>query len=162
MNVKSNTIPSITSLHEERNVKDTVKSDVYNIVLNKCIEKILYTNRHTDKTYVIFEVPKFLIGCPLYDMKSCILYLISQLSQNKYMVEFIEPFYLYIDWGSVVQKTTQKQKPKVIANQIFTQNPERLKQQTRQILQNFPDTSRVEYVYADEVSGKKKKKNKKK
>ena len=53
-------IPSINSLHKEKSVKEEGKFEIFNIVLNKCIEKIVYSNRHTDKTYVIFEVPKII------------------------------------------------------------------------------------------------------
>jgi hypothetical protein len=136
-------IPSIDSLREEKSIKDNSKVDIFNMVLNKCVEKIIYTNRHTDKTFVIFEVPKLLIGYPMYDMKTCILFLINKLSQNKYIVHFIEPFYLYIDWGSQV---------KVVARNS-------LKEQTKRLLEKFPDTSKIEYVYAS--SSKSKKKNKK-
>jgi len=100
MKPSPNSIPSIDSLQREKTIKDESKTQIFNIVLNKCIEKIVYTNRHTDKTFVIFEVPKILIGYPLYDMKSCILFLINKLSESQYIVEFIEPFYLYIDWGT--------------------------------------------------------------
>jgi len=74
-------IPSIQSLHNEKQIKETSKVDLYNIVLNKIISKIVYTNRHTDKTYVIFEVPKILIGYPQYEMKSCILFIINKLKK---------------------------------------------------------------------------------
>jgi hypothetical protein len=158
-----NRIPSISSLHEEKNVKQTVKHNIYSIVLQKCVEKILYTNRHTDKTFVIFEVPMFLIGYPLYDKHSCIVYLMNQLSNNGYIVEFIEPCYIHIDWGSQTKSKPQKQyKPSVTSNNIYTTDPDKLKHQTKQILEKFPNTSKIEYVYADDVSSKKKKKNKNK
>lgn len=145
-------IPSIESLHKEKNIKDNSKCDIFKIVLNKCVEKVVYTNRHTDKTFVIFEVPSILIGYPMYDMKSCIMYIMSKLSQSGYIVEFIEPFYLYIDWGSSV---TSVEKPL-----IPTSRPERLRKQTRELLQKFPETSKVEYVYQDSSIKHKKKKGK--
>ena len=158
----SQKIPSIHSLHAEKNIKEVVKNEIYTVVLNKCIEKVLYTNRHTDKTFVYFEVPKILIGYPLYDMKSCILFLINRLSQHKYMVDFIEPFYLYIDWGTptikVPASSSTNYQPKVEYNTIRTKDPEKLKQQTKQLLQKFPNTSRVEFVYADKEKPKKNKK----
>lgn len=127
-------IPSIVALHQERNNKEQSKTEVFNVVLNKCIEKIIYTNRHTNQTFVIFEVPKLLIGHPFYDMKSCIRFLMHQLQIHRYIVEFVEPFYLYIDWGS---------------NKTPNNCSDKLKQQTKHLLQKFPNTSRVEFVYAD-------------
>lgn len=146
-------IPSIDSLHQEKTSKEKSKLDIFQVVLNKCIEKIIYTNRHTGQTFIIFEVPRILIGYPSYDMKSCILYLINALSKNKYLVEFIEPFYLYIDWGTQVR--SKKPETKVV--------PNKLQKQTMEILQKFPNASKVEYVYHDSsLTPKKKNKIKKK
>ena len=152
-------VPSITSLHQEKFVKETNKIDIYNIVLNKIIEKILYTNRHTDKTYVIFEVPKILIGYPQYDMKSCILFIINKLSSNGYFVEFMDPFYIYIDWGSS-ESSVEKRKNRIEIPIIPVKNVDNLKAQTKALLTQFPDTSKVEFVYEDDY--KEKNKNKKK
>jgi len=154
-------IPSITSLHQEKFVKETNKIDIYNIVLNKIVEKILYTNRHTDKTYVIFEIPKMLIGYPQYDMKSCILFIINKLSANDYFVEFLDPFYIYIDWGS---KETPKIKHKIKAEipKFCVKNVDNLRAQTKALLTQFPDTSKVEFVYEDKYKQNKDNKEKKK
>jgi hypothetical protein len=152
-------IPSITSLHQEKFVKETNKIDIYNIVLNKIVEKILYTNRHTDKTYVIFEVPKMLIGYPQYDMKSCIIFIINKLSSNDYFVEFLDPFYVYIDWGS---KESPKVKHKIIKAEIpkfSVRNVDNLKAQTKALLSQFPDTSKVEFVYEDKYKQNKENKD---
>ena len=159
--ISSLKVPSITSLHQEKFVKETNKIDIYNIVLNKIIEKILYTNRHTDKTYVIFEVPKILIGYPQYDMKSCILFIINKLSLNGYFVEFMDPFYIYIDWGSS-EASVEKRKNRIEIPRIPVKNVDSLKAQTKALLTQFPDTSKVEFVYEEDYKEKNKNKNKKK
>lgn len=141
-----NDIPSIDSLHREKSTKEDCKIQIFNIVLSKCVEKIVYTNRNTDKTFVIFEVPKLLIGFPSYDMKLCILFLMKQLTHRNYIVSFIEPFYLLIDWGSNSSITSSK--------------TDKLKRQTRDLLQKFPNTSKVEYIYEDAVIPSSKHKNK--
>ena len=71
-------IPSISSLQQEKSIKVKSKNDIFNIVLTKIIQKITYTNRHTDQTYIIFEIPKMLIEYPQYDMKSCILFVVRR------------------------------------------------------------------------------------
>ena len=146
--MNQNKIPSIQSLHNEKQIKETSKVDLYNIVLNKIISKIVYTNRHTDKTYVIFEVPKILIGYPQYEMKSCILFIINKLSANQYIIEFIEPFYLYIDWGSNNKSSNQKI---YIPSIIQSKNHDKLRTQTKALLSQFPNTSKVEFVYEDAI-----------
>ncbi|NBP13190.1 hypothetical protein EBU95_02200 [bacterium] len=137
-------IPSISNLHEVQRLKQSNRIEIFNIVLNKCIEKIVYTNRQTDKTFIIFEVPQVLIGYPSYDIKSCILFLKSKLESESYIVEFIDPFYLYIDWGGHSLGSSKKS---FGAN--ITLNPDRLKQQTKMLLRNFPNANKIEYIYED-------------
>lgn len=151
-------IPNIFSLYKEKQSRDQQKNDIYTIVLNKCIEKIVYTNRHTDKTFVIFEVPKILIGYPHYDMQSCILFIIEKLSEKHYLVEFTEPFYLYIDWGTALQNQSKQRE-----HSKNSSIPSKLKKQTMKLLEKFPDTSKIEYIYEDTLpksSNSKKRTNK--
>ncbi len=138
-------IPSIESLLQEKNIKDNSKQEIFNIVLKKCIEKIIYTNRHTDKTFVIFEVPRILIGYPSYDIHSCIRFLIEELNRKKYLVTFIEPFYLYIDWGSSDTRINKDYQSSGSASSS------KLKEQTKLLLKKFPG-SKIEYVYEDSSS----------
>jgi hypothetical protein len=151
-------IPNIYSLQQERKNRDKLKTDIYSIVLNKCIEKIVYTNRNTDKTFIIFEVPKILIGYPSYDMQHCLLYLMEKLSDKDYLVEFMEPFYLYIDWGRPSNRKNSKFSNKF--NDIPTIDPSRLKNQTKKLLQKFPGTEKIEFVYEDQINSKNKSKKK--
>lgn len=158
-------IPSISSLHREKTTKESSKNDIFNIVLNKIIQKIIYANRHTDQTYIIFEIPKILIGYPQYDMKSCILFVMNRLSTNGYIVEFVEPFYLYIDWG----RSSFKNSPNVFKHNIpnisniSSKHKDKLRDQTKNLINKFPNTSQIEFVYEDEFKQKRRlKKNKKK
>ena len=147
-------IPKIANLHREKNIKEQVRNEMFNVVLNKCIDDIKYTNKFTDKTYIVFEVPDIIIGFSggqRYDKMSCITYLIQQFTAQKYMVQFCEPFYIYIDWG-----TNNDKKTDYIQRMIPTSNPIKLKRQTDNLLKKFPNTSKITYVY-DDVEIKKRK-----
>ena len=150
-------IPSISSLQQEKSIKVKSKNDIFNIVLTKIIQKITYTNRHTDQTYIIFEIPKMLIEYPQYDMKSCILFVMNQLSSNVYIVEFVQPFYLYIDWGC----SKQNQKPVDYKGNAIKKHKDKLQTQTRALLSQFPNTSQIEFVYEDKLQNTKRKRGKK-
>jgi hypothetical protein len=150
----NDTLPSITSLHEEKTLKESSKNDIFKIVLNKIIQKIIYTNRHTEQTYIIFEIPQILIGYPQYDMKSCLLFIMNKLNENGYLVDFVDPFYLYIDWGS-----TCKTKQMNIKSNISSKHKDKLQSQTRKLLERFPE---IEFIYEDQVAKRRVKKNKKK
>lgn len=137
-------VPNVNNLHQERSVKEKARNDVFTLVLNKCIEKILYTNKNTDKTFIFFEVPKILIGFPFYDMKSCIIFIMQKLISENYKVNFIEPFYLYIDWGSSVK--SESSTPQI---------SDKIKIQTKELLKKFPNTSSVVFEYVDKPPKKK-------
>jgi hypothetical protein len=128
-------IPSVSSLNKEKDKKLLSTNDIYKIVLNKCVEKIVYTNRHTDKSFIIFEVPKILIGYTSYNLKSCARYIMNELSKNGYIVQFIDPFYIYIDWGGSNMK-----------NEV---DKSKIALKTKEILKLFPDVKEVEYIYED-------------
>ena len=162
INPTSLDIPSISSLHHEKTIKESSKTDIFNIVLNKIVQKIVYTNRHTDQTYVIFEIPKILIGYPQYDMKSCILFVMNRLYSNGYLVEFVDPFYLYIDWGKSYTNNTLPINSHM-AN-ISNKHKDKLGSHTQALISKFPNTSKIEFVYEDELKTPKRrlKKNKKK
>lgn len=145
-------IPSINSLHKERNIKEQARVNVFNIVLKKCVEKILYTNKHTEHTYIYFEVPEILIGVTSYDMKSCINFLLKKLTEAQYKVLFIDPFYLYVDWGTNISSSNVD-----LQKYIPTSNPEKLKRQTKELLKKFPNTSKVVFEYENTSSKNKKK-----
>ena len=137
-------IPSINNLHNEKNIKEKIKTEAYILVLNKCIEKIMYTNKHTDQTYVFFDVPKFLIDYPFYDMNSCVMFIMNKLIPNNYTVSFIAPFYLYIDWSNDIKSN------------VFNNIPDKLKIQTKELLKKYPNTTKVVYEYTDSIKTKKK------
>jgi hypothetical protein len=145
-------IPDISNLHMEKQIKDNIKNEMFNIVLTKIIEDINYTNRCTDKTYIIFEVPNIIIGFHNYNPISCIHYLIFQFTKKGYLVQFMEPDKLYIDWG------TNKSTFNNIQDIIPTANPTKLKNQTNELLKKYPTASKVVYVYEDQERKKEKKK----
>lgn len=160
--MSSKKIPNISLLHATRNEKEQARNEIFTIVLNKCIDQILETNNKNDKTYIYFEVPNIIIGFQEYDRLACIHYLIHELSKEHYKVEFVAPYYLYIDWSTNINK------PKTIDNLMLqnvipTSNPERLKQQTKELLKKYPHASKIVFEYEDarQVSSKQKPKKKK-
>jgi hypothetical protein len=79
------------------------------------------------------------------------------------MVEFMDPFYLYIDWGTN-GANVQRSKPivKSSMNSISSKHKDNLRNQAKLLLNKFPGASQIEFVYEDDVKGKRLKKNKKK
>jgi uncharacterized membrane protein YheB (UPF0754 family) len=159
MNNKNRKIPNITNLHAEKMVKEKAKNEIFTIVLNKCIDQILETNSRTEHTFIYFEVPNIIIGFPGYNRLACIHFLINELSKENYKVEFIEPFYLYIDWNKSKSKTIDNL---MIQNIIPTSNPDKLREQTKEILKKYPNASKIVFEYEDSRKDSAYSKNKKK
>lgn len=157
-------IPNIMNLHAEKSIREHARNEIFTIVLNKCIDKIIETNNLTDQTFLYFEVPNLIIGFHNYDRLACIHYLIQELSREKYKVEFIEPYYLYIDWSTGSSKS-KKFDSIMLQNVIPTSNPLKLKEQTKELLKKYPNASKIVFEYEDASNKKnaslKNKKNKK-
>ena len=81
----------------------------------------------------------------------------NQLSSNGYIVEFVQPFYLYIDWGC----SKQNQKPVDYKGNAIKKHKDKLQTQTRALLSQFPNTSQIEFVYEDKLQNTKRKRGKK-
>jgi hypothetical protein len=162
MNNNTRKIPNISKLHAERHVKEQARNEIFTIVLNKCIEQIVETNSRTEHTFIYFEVPNIIIGFPGYDRLACIHFLIQELKKENYKVEFIEPFYLYIDWSKNTKSKTIDNL--MIQNLIPTSNPDKLREQTRELLKKYPNTSKIVFEYEDSrkdtAASSKNKKNK--
>jgi hypothetical protein len=95
-------IPPITTLQREHIKKDNLKKDLYKIILKRCGQRIIEANKKSRHTYCFFEIPTILIGHNDYNVTDCAKYLINELIQEHYVVEFIQPNYLYIDWGKSI------------------------------------------------------------
>jgi hypothetical protein len=149
-------IPTIGSLQVEKDIKHQRQLEIFGIVLHKCVEKITYTNRHTQKSYIMFDVPSILIGYPTYNMKMCINFLISNFSKKDYKIEFIEPNLLYIDWGTCNVPASKKSvlhsgssNSKLSFGKIKVNDQEKLLRQTKKLIGKFPNVLEISYHYAD-------------
>jgi hypothetical protein len=74
------------------------------------------------------------------------LFLRNQLSRHGYIIEFLEPCYLYIDWG---QKNNLVYNHDHNHNHTSSSSNSKLKSQTKNLLEKFPNTSKIEYIFED-------------
>ena len=57
---------------------------------------------------MVYEVPYYIIGFPVYDMKTCLTFLIMTLRKKGMFVKYKSPNILFIHWGAMIQKNYQK------------------------------------------------------
>ena len=100
----------IHELRKEKERKQEKRIAIFNEILKLCHSKIIRASKD-EKDKCIYQVPEMKIGLPVYNLNSCIAYLILNLNKNGFKVRFIKPNYLFIDWSkenSIVEKKTIK------------------------------------------------------
>lgn len=158
-------IPSIKTLKTIKDLKQENKAAIYDIVLGRCSEKIIDTNKQTDNTHLVFELPKVIIGYPNYNQQDCGEYIAKKLIEKGYSSKLLNSNFLYIDWSDSVKDS--KHGHKISSNlgsgsKFDTKNiTESTIKETKNLLKKYPDTSEVVFIYKD-TDGKKKKRIKKK
>lgn len=99
----------INELHKERNKRSSVRSDIYNNILAKCHNKIKSIAKLSDVCCCFFEVPAYVYGLPSYNLMECIYYIIKELMEDGFKVEYAEPNILLVTWYSKPKRKTLDQ-----------------------------------------------------
>lgn len=88
---------NISELRNQVLMKQRRRTAVYDEVLKKCHFRIqrAATNEQYECAY---EVPRYVVGLPLYSMDECIDHIKEQLSQNGFTVTYMFPVTLQITW----------------------------------------------------------------
>lgn len=97
---------NIDRLHEEREEKINRRKEVYDKILKRCHHRILTTSKNDSTCFCFYVIPNYIYGVPLYDMKTCILYLVNCLSKNGFDIRYTHPNLLYISWHNKKNPTT--------------------------------------------------------
>jgi hypothetical protein len=77
--------------------KKLKRNATYNAVLHKC-HAYIKRAAESELFNILFVVPEFLIGVPLFDINHCTAYVINQLRSNGFVVSYYYPRTLYISW----------------------------------------------------------------
>lgn len=81
-----------------QNDKNTVKKlNTFKGILRRIFFRIKM-NLRLKKNCLLYEVPHFIMGEPIYDIKICLVFLISELRKKQFYVKFKAPNLLYISW----------------------------------------------------------------
>ena len=103
MSIVNNGIESsminIDNLHKQSKDKLERRYEIYERILKKCHGRIKTTAKlKNNMNFCFYSVPKYIFGIPLYDSKSCILYVVSSLIKNGFDVRYTHPNLLFISW----------------------------------------------------------------
>ena len=87
------------TLFEEQRRRDTLKLETYNRILSAVHAKIRASSTLPTATQMVtFDVPEWQPGCPSFDVKDCILYVVWQLRSSGFKVVYVSPNRLLISW----------------------------------------------------------------
>lgn len=91
---------NISELYAMKNKKEKIKTNTFNIIIEKCHNKIK-TIAAQGGMNIFFEIPYIMLGYPLYDINQCIEYVVESLQNNGLLVQILphpNQNTLYISW----------------------------------------------------------------
>ena len=100
------------SLFDEQAKKDAIRLKIYNRILSAVHQKIRATSTLPNSTQMTsFDVPEWQPGCPRFDVKDCILYIVWSLRHAGFNVIYISPNRLLINWKEQTIQYYQEESP---------------------------------------------------
>jgi len=88
---------NIFELHRAISEKNNRKIECYEKVLDICHKKIVVAAENK-KLRIFIEVPEYVCGYPLYNINSCLKFILDSLKANGFLVKYYFPKILYISW----------------------------------------------------------------
>ena len=111
----SNQIPpqlSPASLFEDQAKLDAMRLQVYNRILGTVHQKIKSHSTLPNSSQMIsFDIPEWQPGCPRFDVKDCILYIVWNLRHSGFKVLYVSPNRLLISWKEQSIQYYQEESP---------------------------------------------------
>jgi hypothetical protein len=101
-----------SSLFAEQEKIDRLRLQVYNRLLATVHQKIKFTSTlpgNQQMTY--YDVPEWQPGCPRFDVKDCILYLIWNLRHAGFKIMYVSPNRMLISWKEQSIQYYQEESP---------------------------------------------------
>lgn len=80
--------------------KRKVANASFKAVVSECSNKILRTVKYNKDEFIIFEVPIFIVGHPMFNRDDCVQHLIRYLKRMKMQAVLIPPYTVCIAWNS--------------------------------------------------------------
>jgi hypothetical protein len=101
-----------SSLYSEEARRDATRIRIYNSVLEQIYTKVKAIARVPgNEKSLAYVVREFIPGTPRFDVRDCILYLVWNLRNAGYTVNYTHPNLLYIDWRHHDEKYREKESP---------------------------------------------------
>ena len=99
----------VSDLNKTSLKKANSNKQIYISLLEKCYSQIKQKNDNMC-TNLIFTLPPFGLGLPLYNMDHAMLYIMRKLEKGGFYIRLLEQNKIYIDWNKNITKSVQPKK----------------------------------------------------
>lgn len=100
------------SLYKAEAKRDETNIKTYNIILGQIYNKIKTASQIANSDKLIwYIVPEFIPGVPKFSLEEAILYIVWNLRNAGYTVDFVYPTGLYISWKSYDESYYKSESP---------------------------------------------------
>lgn len=109
---------TVYELYNQLDKKKVSRSKSFEKVVEICFNKI---RSATEKEHlrIVFDVPEYVLGLPVYNLNDCTLYIMEKLKTNGFLVRYYFPKTLYISWD-LDELTETKTMPESTATRLLT------------------------------------------
>lgn len=89
---------SVSDIHNKQREKDLRRLHIYKSILGKVYKKIKQCAIN-EESYCFYEVPEYIYGTPLYNMKDCVIFVLNNLHEKGFSAKYVDPFLIFICWN---------------------------------------------------------------
>jgi len=109
----------IDELYEKKRQDDLNKLNTYKKILSKIHNKIKIASRQDKNTqHCWYVVPEIILGLPHYNNSDCIAYVMNELHENGFSVNYTHPNLILISWANWVPSYVRNEIKKKTGMQI--------------------------------------------
>jgi len=111
--------------------KDAARLKAYNQILESIYSRIRNQSQLPNcPTNLLYTIPPFILGLPRIDLEDCVVYLVYQLRQNGFSVQYSYPNLLAISWSHYERDYILEQSP-IMQAMLVTSNSLKEKQHSK-------------------------------
>lgn len=144
---------NIFELHRTINEKNMRKTECYEKVLETCHRKISIAAEHR-QLRLMYEVPEYVVGYPIFDISNCIKFLSKSLKSNGFLVKYYFPKVLYISWDFDEIKTNEESEKKAMFLSQNMQQKPLIQHQGQHVVPNKTKTQKVPQLTSSLIAPK--------
>ena len=121
----------VGDLYKRRMAKDAARLKAYNQILESIYSRIRNQSQLPNcPTNLLYTIPPFILGLPRIDLEDCVVYLVYQLRQNGFSVQYSYPNLLAISWSHHERDYLLEQSP-IMQAMLVTSNSLKEKQHSK-------------------------------